>query len=71
MALSAHPKFKEIPRKDGIPADFEFAYAPSMMKSTRPWLIEAGFDMLMLLTGSGMVKNAHRSKTVKTPIHDQ
>ncbi|MEK6262277.1 MAG: DUF4365 domain-containing protein [Planctomycetota bacterium] len=50
--LSAHPRLNQLPTDNNIPADLEMAYAPKLMVQTRQSLIEAGIDMIRLLTRS-------------------
>lgn len=57
-ALTAHPRLKELPSDNNIPAGLELAFAPKLMKEARLRLIEAGIDMIRLLTRSNHGHNA-------------
>lgn len=49
-ALRAYPSLTTLPEHGPYAPDLEFAFAPELVVGTRQRLIEAGLDMIMLLT---------------------
>jgi hypothetical protein len=58
--LSAFPRFSDMPSGNSIPPDLELAFAPKIVMETRSRLVEAGIDMIRLLTSRSIGKEAEQ-----------
>lgn len=55
--LTAHPRLKALPEHGPYSPELEIAFAPKQVVETRHRLIEAGLDMIMLLTAQQKATN--------------
>ena len=64
--LRAFPRFSELPSNNSFPPDLELAFAPKVVMETRSRLIEAGIDMIRLLTRRNVEDEAEQGAAPKS-----
>jgi len=69
MVLTAYPRLNTLPEHGPYGPDLEFAFAPKRVVETRHRLIEAGLDMIMLLTARHRAERGDEKRYLTQEAH--